>query len=138
MEIFGKRNKREMLEDKLSNLEHKIEQIGHTMLQITASLKEHISKLEQRIDDLSKSKESKLVDNKNYALYLWFSEGGEGFADFENNTLTKTKKYYSESLIRQYLDEVLVNSHFNGCCRYAILDEENKEVSQGGVLLSSK
>lgn len=138
MKIFGKRKQREMLESKLSDLEYKIEQIKHTLAQTTASLKEHISKMQQRNDDLYKLKESKLVDNENYALYLWFSEGGEGFADFENNTLTKTKKYYSESLIQQYLDKVLVNSHFGVWCRYYILDKEDKEVSRGFVLFSSK
>ena len=73
-----------------------------------------------------------------YGLYLCFSTGEKGWADFENNTLTDKKKTcYSEVLIEQYLQEVIVNSHYNCGCKYKVY-RNNEVVQRGGYLFSSK
>lgn len=73
-----------------------------------------------------------------YGLYLDFSTGQRGWADFENNRLTQEKKTcYSEKLIENYLSEVIVNSHYNCACKYAVY-KNDEVVKQGGYLFSSK
>ena len=73
-----------------------------------------------------------------YGLYLHFSTGECGWADFENNRLTQEKKTcYSELLIENYLGEVIVNSHYNCTCKY-IVYKDDEIVKQGGYLFSSK
>ena len=73
-----------------------------------------------------------------YGLYLDFSTGECGWADFENNRLTQEKKTcYSEKLIENYLREVIVNSHYNCACKYAVY-KNDEVIREGGYLFSSK
>lgn len=73
-----------------------------------------------------------------YGLYLCFSNGEEGWADFENNRLTEKKKTcYSEVLIEQYLQVVIVNSHYNCGCKFEVY-KNDEVVKRGGYLFSSK
>lgn len=79
----------------------------------------------------------KYDENRIYSLYLEFSTGQHGWADFEKNKLSRERILYHERPIMQYLDSVMANSFLNCECKYKVF-KSDEIVREGGFVFKSK